>query len=432
MIERYTLPEMAEIWSDESRYQAWLEVEILTVEGWASMGIVPDKAAREIREHASIAPQRIEEVEKTTNHDVAAFVQVAAESVGESGKWIHYGLTSSDVVDTALATLLVRAMRLIEEAADALFASTRDLAFEYKDIPCIGRTHGIHAEPTTFGAKLATWAFEIERGRRRLARARDAVSIGKLSGAVGTYNAIRPEVEQYVCENLGLRPEDAPTQVIARDRHAEYLWAIAAMGASLERFAQEIRHLQRTEVHEVEEAFERGQRGSSAMPHKKNPITCERICGLARILRANLSAALENIALWHERDISHSSVERVIFPDSTALLHYMLIKFRQIVENMRIFPDRMLENLELSNGLVYSQRVLLALIDAGLSRNDAYELVQRAALKSWETEESFKDLLSLDPQIASLIDPLRLDECFDLGDCIAGVAKIFDRLEAMS
>lgn len=432
MIERYTLPEMAEIWSDQSRFDAWLEVETLAVEGWAELGVVPDESAREIRERASVVAERVNEIEKVTDHDVAAFVQAAAESVGEGGRWIHYGLTSSDVVDTALATLMVRAMRLIEEAADALFSATRDLAFEYRDTPCVGRTHGVHAEPTTFGAKLAGWAFEIDRDRRRLARARDAVSVGKLSGAVGTYNAVRPEVEQFVCENLGLVPESASTQVVARDRHAEYMWAVAAMGASLERFAQEIRHLQRTEVREAEEAFGRGQKGSSAMPHKKNPITCERICGLARILRANLSAALEDVALWHERDISHSSVERVILPDSTALIHYMLVRFRRIVENMRIYPDRMLDNLNANGGLVFSQRVLLALVESGLSRDEAYAIVQRNALRCWEEGGEFRELLEADSEVTERLGEERLDQCFDIGAALAGITPIFERLGAVT
>ncbi|RIK10353.1 MAG: adenylosuccinate lyase [Acidobacteria bacterium] len=428
MIERYTLPEIAEIWSDQSRFEAWLEVETLAVEGWAELGVIPEQSARAIRERATVSAKRVNEIEKVTDHDVAAFVQAAAESVGEEGRWIHYGLTSSDVVDTALATLMVRAMRLIEEEADALFLATRDLAFEYRDTPCVGRTHGVHAEPTTFGAKIAGWAFEIDRGRRRLARARETVSVGKLSGAVGTYNAVRPEVEQFVCENLGLVPEGASTQVVARDRHAEYMWAIAAMGASLERFAQEIRHLQRTEVREAEEAFGRGQKGSSAMPHKKNPITCERICGLARILRANLGAALEDVALWHERDISHSSVERVILPDSTALIHYMLVRFRRIVENMRIYPDRMLENLNANGGLVFSQRVLLALVESGLSRDDAYASVQRNALRCWEEGGDFRSLLEADSEVTEHLSEERLDQCFDIGASLMGITPIFERL----
>lgn len=431
MIDRYTLPEMGAIWSDLARFEAWLEVETLAVEGWAELGVVPEPAARAIRARASVNTDRIAEIEKVTDHDVAAFVQAAAESVGEDGRWIHYGLTSSDVVDTALATQMVRAMRLIEEAADALFSATRDLAFEYRDTPCAGRTHGVHAEPTTFGVKLAGWAFEIDRDRRRLARAREAVSTGKISGAVGTYNAVRPEVERYVCENLGLVPEGASTQVVARDRHAEYMWALAVTGAGLERFAQEIRHLQRTEVREVEEAFGRGQKGSSAMPHKKNPITCERICGLARILRGNLGASLENVALWHERDISHSSVERVVLPDSTTLLHYMLVRFRKIVENMRIYPDRMLENLNANGGLVFSQRVLLALIEVGLSRDEAYAIVQRNALHCWEDGGEFRSLLEADPEVATRLDDSRLAECFDIGDALGGIGPIFERLEAI-
>lgn len=432
MIERYTLPEMAEIWNNQSRFDAWLEIEILAVEGWAELGVVPDQSARAIREQASVSADRVYEIEKITHHDVAAFVQAVAESVGEEGRWIHFGLTSSDVVDTALATLMVRAIRLIEEAADALFSVTRDLAFEYRDTPCVGRTHGVHAEPTTFGAKLAGWAFEIDRGRRRLARARETISVGKLSGAVGTYNAVRPEVEHYVCENLGLVPESASTQVVARDRHAEYMWALAAMGAGLERFAQEIRHLQRTEVREAEEAFGRRQKGSSAMPHKKNPITCERICGLARILRANLSAALENVALWHERDISHSSVERVILPDSSALIHYMLVMFRRIVENMRVYPDRMLDNLNANGGLVFSQRVLLALVESGLSRDQAYTIVQRNALRCWEEAGEFRELLETDSEVTERLDTKRLDECFDIGTALSGITPIFERLGAVS
>lgn len=432
MIPRYSLPEMAQLWSDQARFERWLEVEILAVEGWASMGVVPDEDAEAVRRGARFTVAEIDEIEKVTDHDVAAFVDVVGRSIGDAGRWVHYGLTSSDVVDTALAAGLVAASRLIEEKASALFDALAEMAFEYRHTPCIGRTHGIHAEPTTFGAKVASWAFEIDRARSRLAAARESIAVGKLSGAVGTYNAVSPEVEAYVCEHLGLRPESASTQVVARDRHAEFIWAIASTGASLERFAQEIRHLQRTEVREVEEAFAKGQKGSSAMPHKRNPITCERICGLARILRANLSAALEDVALWHERDISHSSVERVILPDSTTLIHYMLERFRLVIEGLRLYPEKMLENLELTRGLVFSQQALLALVECGMPRDDAYRAIQHGALRCWESGEQLEDVLGEDAEVASRISRDRLAECFDLDKSLSGLDAVFERLEAVS
>ncbi|MGZ8766350.1 MAG: adenylosuccinate lyase, partial [Acidimicrobiia bacterium] len=385
MIPRYSLEPMASLFADDARYGRWLEVEILAVEAWAELGVIPAAGAVAIRERAGFDIAAIEERERITEHDVAAFVDVVQERVGPpAGIWFHYGLTSSDVVDTALSMALVEATDLLLGAAAELEAAIVDRAREFVETPMVGRTHGIHAEPTTFGAKLALWALQVRRDRERLVNARARIAVGKLSGAVGTFSKIDPAVEAYVCERLGLAAVPA-TQVIARDRHAELLYACASVGASIETFATEIRHLQRTEVREVEEPFRAGaQKGSSAMPHKRNPVKSEQLSGLARVLRGNLTAGLENVALWHERDISHSSVERIILPDSCALAYYLLVKFRSIVEGMHVYPERMLENLDASYGLVFSQPVLLALVESGQSRDDAYRVVQRNALQTWE------------------------------------------------
>jgi adenylosuccinate lyase len=430
MIPRYSLPEMASLWTDEARMQAWLDVEILATQGWANIGMVPAEDARAITERASFSVDAVNEREKITDHDVAAFVDIVQDSVGmPAGAWVHYGLTSSDVVDTALCVTLKKSAALLVEAASALIAELKKRAVEFKDTPCIGRTHGIHAEPTTFGAKLALWCLAMDRDRERLQRALEAVSVGKLSGAVGTFSNIDPSVEAFVCEKLGLRAVPA-TQVIARDRHAEFLWACASVGATVETIATEIRHLQRTEVREVREPFRVGQKGSSAMPHKRNPITAERLSGLARILRGNLGAGLENVALWHERDISHSSVERVILPDSAMLAYYVLVKARTMIAGMTVDTARMRENIDGSFGLVFSQPVLLALVAGGMSRDDAYRTVQERALQSWETGTSFRSLLESDPRVTLRAE--QLDEAFDLGRSLRYSHRVIEALNEIS
>jgi adenylosuccinate lyase len=429
LIPRYALPEMAELFTDEARLATWLEVELLAVEAWAKLGVIPAADAETIRRRASVGPAAVAERERVTDHDVAAFVDVVQDSVGfPAGAWVHHGLTSSDVVDTALSVTLARAADLLLEAVDALDAAITARAREFRDTPIVGRTHGVHAEPTTFGAKLALWAHQLRRDRARMRRARAAIAVGKLSGVVGTYSNVDPEVEAFVCEQLGLTPVPA-TQVIARDRHAEFLYACAAVGTSVESFALEIRHLQRTEVREVEEPFREGvQKGSSAMPHKRNPWRCEQLCGLARVLRSNLQAGLEDVVLWHERDISHSSVERIVLPDSAQLAYYVLVQFRTIVEGMCVHPDRMLDNLRSSYGLVFSQPVLLALIEAGRARDDAYRIVQRAAVRTWEERRPFRAVLAEDADVRATLPPERLDACFDLQRAIANAGRTVDAL----
>jgi adenylosuccinate lyase len=389
VIPRYTLPEMGTVWSEETKLAHWLRIEVLACEAWARLGRIPAEDLEAIRA-ASADPARVRELEETTRHDVAAFVQAAAESVGPAGRWIHFGMTSSDLLDTALALQLREAAGLLLAKLERVLSAVKRLALEHRDTVCVARTHGVHAEPTTFGHKVAVWAFELDRDRERLRRAREAVSVGKVSGAVGTYAAVDPFVEEHVCGELGLAPVDAATQVIQRDRHAEYVSALAITAATLEKIAVEIRHLARTEVREVEEPFEPGQKGSSAMPHKRNPVVCERITGLARIVRANLQAALENVALWHERDISHSSVERVTLPDSTIALDYMLHLATDVLEHLRVFPERMRATLESGGGLVFSQQVLLALVERGMDREEAYGIVQEAAAASWERDADFR------------------------------------------
>ncbi|MCC6340414.1 MAG: adenylosuccinate lyase [Acidimicrobiia bacterium] len=431
MIPRYTLAEMGALFTDDARFGAWLEVEVLAVEAWAGIGVVPAEAARAVRERAGFDVAAIEAREAVTEHDVAAFVDVVQERVGPpEGAWVHYGLTSSDVVDTALALQLTRALDLLLDASARLEEVITARAHEFRTTPTVGRTHGIHAEPTTFGAKLALWALQVRRDRRRLERAREVIAVGKLSGAVGTYSNVDPRVEEHVCRALGLRPVPS-TQVLARDRHAEVLYACAAVGATVEAGAVEIRHLQRTEVREVEEGFRAGrQKGSSAMPHKRNPVKSEQLTGLARVLRANLQAGLEDVALWHERDISHSSVERVILPDSCILAHYVLVRLASVVENLRVDAVRMRENLDSSYGLVFSQPVLLALVEAGLSRDDAYRIVQRDAVATWESRRPFRDVLGDDPEVAELLDGGALDACFSLDRALEGTARVFEALES--
>jgi adenylosuccinate lyase len=430
VIPRYSRPEMAAIFSERNKFSRWLEIEILAVEARARLGELPMDDLTAIKERASFDPGRIAEIEEVRHHDVVAFVENVRESIGEAGRHIHYGLTSSDILDTATALALREAGDLLVEGIGLLTQSVRRRAFEHRATVIAGRTHGVHAEPTTFGVKLAGWAFELVRDRDRLRAARDGVSVGKLSGAVGTYSQLSPEVEAYVCDRLGLRVDDAATQVVSRDRHAEFLAAIAVTGASLERFAQEIRHLQRTEVAEVLEPFAEGQKGSSAMPHKRNPIVCERLCGLARILRAYAQTGFENVALWHERDISHSSVERITLGDASILLDYMLERMRWVVEGMTVDEARMRANLDGSHGLVHSQSVLTRLLTkTHLQREEAYELVQRNAMIAWTEKRPLIELLKSDPDVVEHLDPAEIEECFDVSRYLANTEVIFKRLE---
>jgi adenylosuccinate lyase len=423
---------MTRIWSDEVKLETWLRVELAALEACAEVGMVPADAVERIRSSAvAPTPERVAEIERRTNHDLAAFVDAVAERLGDDGRWLHFGLTSSDVLDTALALQLRAAGELLRDGLDRALAAVIERAHEHRSTLTIGRTHGVHAEPTTFGVKLAGWAFELDRGRTRLARALEGVRVGKLSGAVGTYAATDPEVERIACERLGLEPDPASTQVVSRDRHAELLTALALVAASLERFALEIRHLARTEVREVEEPFGRGQKGSSAMPHKRNPITSERICGLARVVRAAVVPGLENVALWHERDISHSSVERVVLPDAFLALDYMLDRFAWLAEGLVVHPDRMLENVRSTGGVFFSQRLLLALVESGLARDDAYRIVQRAAGLAWEKGQEFSALAGADPEIAGRLDEAALASVFDIHAYVRHVDTIFDRLQAL-
>jgi adenylosuccinate lyase len=430
LIPRYSLPAIADLFSDEARFSVWLEVEILAVEAWAALGVVPPEAAAAIRERAAFTVAEVDEREKVTDHDVAAFVDVVQTHVGgPEATWVHYGLTSSDVVDTALSVTVTRALDEIIGAVEALEAAVAVRAREFRDTPMVGRTHGIHAEPTTFGAKIALWALQLRRELRRLRSAREVIAVGKLSGAVGTYSNVDPAIEAHVCEQLGLRAVPA-TQVLSRDRHAEVLYACTSLGAAIESFALEVRHLQRTEVREAEEPFRTGaQKGSSAMPHKRNPVKSEQLCGLARVLRGNLTAGMEDVALWHERDISHSSVERVILPDSLMLAYYMTVRFRAIIEGLVVYPDRMLRNLDGSHGLVFSQPVLLALVERGMARDDAYRLVQRNAMRTWEAERPFRDVLAEDPEVTAVLDGTALDVCFDLTRATARAGRAVDALD---
>ena len=420
---------MARIWSDEGKFARWLDVELAALEGWVEAGVVPADAVAEITAGAAPpSPERVAEIEEQTHHDVAAFVDAVAEQLGTSGRWFHYGLTSSDVVDTALAMQIRDAGALILTGLDRAFAAVVTLAEEHRETVQIGRTHGIHAEPTTFGLKLAGWAFELDRNRARLEHALEGMRVGKLSGAVGTYSATGPEVERVACERLGLEPAPSSTQILQRDRHAELLSALAVTAASLEKFALEIRHLARTEVSEVQEPFGRGQKGSSAMPHKRNPVVAERICGLARVVRAAAAVALENVALWHERDISHSSAERVVIPDAFLALDYMLDRFAWLIEGLVVRPERMRRNLESSHGLFFSQRLLLALVESGLDRDEAYRLVQRHALRAWDEEQDFRELVRADRELAGRVD---LDAVFDLAAYTRYIDTVFERLRAL-
>ncbi len=430
MIVRYTRPEMGRVWSEENKFQKWLEVELAATETLAEAGIVPREAAAKLREHARVDVARINDLEAKVRHDVIAFTIAVQESVGdpEAARWLHYGLTSNDVVDTAQALIVREASALIEKAIERFGEVLEKRAWEFKDTPEIGRTHGIHAEPITFGLKIANWYAENRRDAVRFQSAAGEMAVGKISGAVGTCTHLGPEIEQKICQRLGLATAPITSQVIERDRHAQYLSALAIVAASLERVALEIRHLQRTEVREVEEPFGGEQRGSSAMPHKRNPVSSEQICGLARVVRANATASFENIALWHERDISHSSVERVILPDSTILTHYMLHRTTEIVANMRVFPERMLRNLNATHGLVFSGQLLQDLVEQGAPREDAYKWVQAHAMAAWESETSFQDRVSADTSIRKFLDEKALAHTFDLQRQLCAVDAIFRRV----
>jgi adenylosuccinate lyase len=428
MIARYTHPEMGRIWSDQRRYETWLLVETAAAEAMAAAGIIPAAAAHDIRQRGAFDIARIEAIEQVTQHDVIAFTTAVAEHVGPSARWLHFGMTSSDVIDTAQALQMREACELVLADLASLSEAIRDRAFEHRRTPMIGRTHGVHAEPMTFGLKLALWYAEIGRDIDRVKRAREVVSVGKLSGAVGTFAHLPPAIEADVCRRLGLTPAPVSSQVIQRDRHAELLSTLAITAASLEKFALEIRGLQKTEIGEVEEPFAKGQKGSSAMPHKRNPIGCEQVVGLARLLRANASAAMEDIALWHERDISHSSVERVILPDSFIALDHMLRRFTRIVKGMVVYPDRMRENLGRSRGVVVSGSVLLELAEKGVSREQAYEWVQRNAMRSFAEQRDFKALLLADADVTRVLDAAGIERAFDLDQQFRHVDHVFDRV----
>jgi len=428
LISRYSRPEMAAIWTDENKFKAWLKVEMLACEALAELGDIPKTALQTIKDKSRFEVDRILEIEKTVKHDVIAFLTNVAEHVGPDSRYIHLGMTSSDLLDTSLASLMRQAGQLLLEN----FRSLRKLlglrAIEFKTTPCVGRSHGVHAEPVTFGLKLALWYDEIGRGVRRLEAAIENISVGKISGAVGTFAHIDPGVEAYVCSKLDLRPAPVSTQIVQRDRHAEYLTTLALLAASLEKIATEIRNLQRTEILEVEESFTKGQKGSSAMPHKRNPVSCEQITGIARIIRANAIAGMENVTLWHERDITHSSVERIIIPDSTIALDYISSRMTAIIENLCVYPDRMLENIQKTNGLVFSQAILLALARKGVTRETAYRYVQRNAMKVWESNGSFQETLLQDKDIRCFLSEEEVRECFDLNKNLKNVDFIFSRV----
>ena len=425
MIERYSLPQMKHIWDDQNKFRIMLDIEIFACEAQNKLGVIPKKSLANIQKKARFDIRKINEIEKKTQHDIVAFVTNIAQNIGPDAKYLHLGLTSSDILDTTLGVQLKAASDVLTEDLERLLSLLAKKAKRYKDMACIGRTHGVHAEPTTFGLKLALWFDETGRNLERLLKMRKVISVGKISGAVGTYANIDPQVESFICSSLGLKAAKISTQVIQRDIYAEYLTTLAVIGASLEKFATEIRHLQRTEVLEAEEPFGKGQKGSSAMPHKRNPVICERICGLSRILRGNALVGLENVALWHERDISHSSAERVILPDSTILLDYMLHKFIEVIEGLVVYPDNMLANLVKTKGLIFSQRVLLELMHKGLPRQKAYDIVQKAAMKSWKENSDFKENLLKDKQLLRLLNKKDLDGIFDLDYYLRNVNKIF-------
>ena len=428
MIDRYTRPAMRKLWSDESKFRCWLEVEATASEVLADAGIVPHDAARAIRGRGDFDVERIREIELETRHDVIAFTTAVAEKVGPESRWLHFGLTSTDVVDTAQALQLRQASAMILEGLRALAAVLRRRAIEFALTPCIGRTHGVHAEPTTFGLKLLLWYTECERNIARFKAAAEDMRVGKLSGAVGSYGTVTPALEDEICRRLGLNTASVSTQVLQRDRHAAYVGTLAVMASSLDRIATEVRHLQRTEVREAEEFFSEKQKGSSAMPHKRNPITAENICGLARVMRANSQVALEDVALWHERDISHSSAERVILPDQTTLADYLLSKTASLIDKLMVYPERMLRNLNLTGGLVFSGQLLLDLAEAGMLREDAYRIVQTLAMRAWKEDLIFRDLVTADPQLTSMLPPEQIARAFDVNRRLGNVPAIFERV----
>ncbi len=428
MIDRYTRPEMGAIWTEENRFKAWLEVEILACEAWSVLGEIPKEDVQKLRENASFDIARIKEIEEDTRHDVVAFTRAVSESLGEERKWVHYGLTSTDVVDTALSYLLKQANEILLKDIENFIEILKNKAKEHKYTVMMGRTHGVHAEPTTFGLKLALWYEEMKRNLERFKQAANGIEFGKISGAVGTYANIDPFVEKYVCEKLGIQPAPISTQTLQRDRHAHYMSTLALIATSIEKFATEVRGLQKSETREVEEFFAKGQKGSSAMPHKRNPIGSENMVGMARVIRGYMLTAYENVALWHERDISHSSAERVILPDATIALNYMLNRFSNIVKNLTVFPDNMKRNMERTLGLIYSQRVLLALINKGLSREEAYDTVQPKAMEAWETQVPFRQLVEAENKITSLLSPEEIADCFDYNYHLKNVDTIFNRV----
>jgi len=427
MIERYSRPQMKKVWADESKFDKWLHVEIAVCEAWAELGAIPKEAIPGIRE-ARYDLGRIDEILKVTHHDMTAFLRSVAESLGDESRFIHLGLTSSDIIDTALSLQLVAAADLLARDIAELIEVLKERAVEHKNTIMMGRTHGVHAEPTTFGLKLALWVEEMKRNAQRLADARKAIAVGKISGAVGTYAAVPPEVEKAACAKLGLEAAPISSQIVQRDRHAQFMTTLAIIASSLEKFATEIRGLQRTEILEVEEPFEPGQTGSSAMPHKRNPELCERICGLARLVRGHALTSLENIALWHERDISHSSTERIILPDSCLVVDYVLYLFTYIMKGLQVYPEHMRENLEVTRGLIFSQRVLLALIEKGLGRDEAYEIVQRNSMKAWKERVGFLNLLHSDPDVSKHLSKSELEGLFDYGYFLRHVDEVFERL----
>jgi adenylosuccinate lyase len=428
MIERYSRPEMRAIWTEENKFKAWLEVEILACEAWSKLGVIPEEDVKKLWDKATFDMNRIYEIEEETRHDVVAFTRAVSETLGEEKKWVHYGLTSTDVVDTALSYLLRQANEILEGDIQDFIEILADKAREHKDTVCMGRTHGVHAEPTTFGLKLALWHEEMKRNLARFQAAKKEVAYGKISGAVGTYANIDPFVEAYVCEKLELSAAPISTQTLQRDRHAEYMATLALIATSLEKFATEIRGLQKSEMREVEEAFAKGQKGSSAMPHKRNPIGSENICGLARVIRGHMLTSYENVSLWHERDISHSSAERVILPDATQALNYMLRRFMNIVKNLTVFPENMKRNMDRTFGLIYSQQVMLKLIEKGMSREQAYDTVQPRAMQAWEEQRSFRAIVEEDATVSSTLSKEELDECFDYRYHLKHVDTIFQRL----
>lgn len=427
MIDRYSREEMASIWSEQNRFEAWLEVEILACEAWSKLGVIPEEDVKLIRQNARVDVERAKEIELETRHDVVAFTRQVSETLGEERKWVHYGLTSTDVVDTALSFVIKQANDIIEQDLERFIEVLKEKALKYKTTLMMGRTHGVHAEPTTFGLKMALWYMEMQRNLKRFKEVRKEIEVGKMSGAVGTFANIPPEIESYVCEKLGLDFAEISTQTLQRDRHAYYVATLALIATSLEKFAVEVRNLQKTETREVEEAFAKGQKGSSAMPHKRNPIGSENITGIARVIRGYVTTAYENVPLWHERDISHSSAERIMLPDVTIALDYALNRFTNIIDNLTVYENNMKRNMEKTFGLIYSQRVMLTLIDKGMVREEAYDLVQPKAMESWQTETPFRELVERDDKITSLLSQAEIDGCFDETHHLNQVDTLFRR-----